>query len=467
MGPWSPTAGGTEQPTRGSAMRRSVLLPLICALGLATAVALLAAAETLGGVRSGPLGTGTDTEAAVRRFYAAANETILSGDVTAFEVAVGPDFVDHAPPPGVAPSRAGLERYLLSLHATSPRAEMVVRDVVAAGDRALSWVEVRDAGRGEFLGMPLAAEGPLWGIVDAWRVADGRVVERWGSTERIALLEPLGRVPLDARLPERPVVELERLEIPPGGDLEAWRPAEARLVYVEAGKLTVEIAPDSEGTALLAPAPAEGSKAPPPGVGAGAVETLGAGEFLALPPLTAYVLRNDGAVPAVALATAVSRAGAATHAAGSCGFADSDGSVQCLAGSAGSSGPSDRAETAPAVAVWPLAGGRTTALPPGPLAAAVGRATLAPGAGLPVDMKAAAVLVYVEAGTLGLRTDLGRSWVRRGGTGVGREVESGTLGAGDGILLRLGTAASLRNVGDEPLVVVVVNISPVGGPAAP
>lgn len=430
-------------------MRRAVLYPLVCALALATAVALLGAAAFLGDARVGSPSSGAATEAAVRRFYAAANTAILTGDGATLAAAVGPDLVDHAPAPGVSPDRTGLVRYLVTLRATAPGAELVVEEVVAAGDRALAWVAVRGADRGGFLGLPPATERPLWGKVDAWRVADGRVVERWGGAERLALLEPLGRVALDAGLPTRPVLELERLVVPPGGVIEAWRPAEARVIYLEAGALTVAVAPDSPGSARIAPAAAGGAGERQTEVGPGGAGTLRVGDLLALPTLTAYALRNEGAAPAAALVMTLSRAGGAAYATPPCSSADPVRHPSCAAGAG--------------VTARPLAGRRTTALPAGPLAAAVGRATLAPGAELPVDAADGPALVYAEAGTLGLESDGVEAWIRRGGTGVSGEVAAGALGAGDGALLRLGAAATLRNVGDSPPAVLVLTILPAAG----
>ena len=153
-------------------------------------------------------------------------------------------------------------------------------------------------------------------------------------------------------------------------------------------------------------------------------------------------------VLALALATAVAGLGAAA----------SDLSFSCSSGSGGD---------AAAVAVRPLAGGRTTDLPAGVIAAAVGRVILAPRAELPVHTKAGPGLLSGEAGNLGLEIDDGPAWVRDGGTGASREVVAGTLGAGDGALLRLGTAATRRNAVETTTTILVVMIVPAEGAGAP
>ena len=149
----------------------------------------------------------------------------------------------------------------------------------------------------------------------------------------------------------------------------------------------------------------------------------------------------------------MSRAVAAAYTTGRCGSLDPEVSPSCSPG------------TAPAAAAWPLAGGRTTELPEGPLAAAMGRVTLGPGAGLAFP-GTGPVLLVVEAGTVDVEADSGTAWVRGGGTGKDREVAAGTLGAGDGALLRLGTAATLRNGGEAAAAVLVLTILPTDGPGA-
>ena len=436
-------------------MCRALLYPLVCALSLVTAAALLLAGTT---IRTTPPldspATTADTEAAVRAFYEAADAAIRTGNLDDFAAAVSPAFVDHAPPPGVAPDRAGLARYLAALHATSPHAEIAVADLVAVGDRALVRVAVRGAVPASFLGLPPEEEPSLWSSGDAWRVAGGRVVERWGDANRLVLREQLGRIDLRSPLPTFQVIALERLSVAPGARLETELPDEARLLYLEAGALAVAVAPGSPGSALLSSAGTADAAGRPTEVGPGGSARLRAGDLLTLQPLTAYALRNDATVPAAALVVAVHRPGAAAYATARCDSGVRGPRPACEAG----------ATPTPSTFVGRrLAGGLATALPPGAVAVAVGRAVLAHGADLAVPAAAGPVLLYVEAGTPDLETGVGAAWVGRGGSGQRRAAATESLGAGDGVLLEAGTAAAVRNRGATAATVLVATLLPSSG----
>jgi quercetin dioxygenase-like cupin family protein len=191
--------------------------------------------------------------------------------------------------------------------------------------------------------------------------------------------------------------------------------------------------------------------------------TLAAGDLIALPPLTAYSLRNDAAVPAEALVVAVRPPGAAVSALVGCDSANPDVSPTCAAGADPANRGGGDATAAAKVAVWSLVGSPTTGLPPGPATVSVGRVTLAPGAELFTAAADGPSLLYLEAGILDLSTDDGEAWVVHGAPGVGREVAEGTLGAGDGTFFHAGTGVALRNVGDDPVAFLVVTILPDDG----
>src|SRR5262249_32803230 len=125
--------------------------------------------------------SGGAAPAAVPAFYDAANSVIETGDASALDTIVAPDFVDHAPAPGAPPTRDGLARPLLGPRAAFPGLRLAPDDVAATGDRVVARVRLEGAAAGRFLGLPLGGGFAPWGPIDVFRVAGNRVVERWGT----------------------------------------------------------------------------------------------------------------------------------------------------------------------------------------------------------------------------------------------------------------------------------------------
>ena len=186
-------------------MRRSVPLPLICMLALATGIALLGTGTLIAGpaLEAGSPFAQDDAAAAnialVRRFYAAVNEALQTGEASSLDGVVAVNFVDRTARPGFTPTRDGLARHLLALRATFPAMRLTPEEPIAQGDSVLARVWVEGAVDGVFLGVPLAGLPPTWETHDLFRIAGDRIVERRGAGDWPVLPSPLGQAPLRGR----------------------------------------------------------------------------------------------------------------------------------------------------------------------------------------------------------------------------------------------------------------------------
>ncbi len=117
-------------------MRRHVILSSLLTFFVVAGVVLIAGSFLLQPAAP-PVAASGNTDV-IRRFYAAANETIATGDTTALHAVVAAHFVDQDPVPGMKPDRSGLESYLAALHAAVPNMELLVEAIVAGGDRAMA-----------------------------------------------------------------------------------------------------------------------------------------------------------------------------------------------------------------------------------------------------------------------------------------------------------------------------------------
>jgi steroid delta-isomerase-like uncharacterized protein len=134
--------------------------------------------------------------AVVRRWA----ELWSTGDLEAARHVFAPDLFDHRLPP--ARDIRGIDQetqFIAWVRSAFPDLRVEVEDMVASGNRAATRVTHRGTHRGTFLGIaptgrPVEYEGTV-----IFRIADGRIAERWGTVDLFAILWQLG-VPI---LPRR------------------------------------------------------------------------------------------------------------------------------------------------------------------------------------------------------------------------------------------------------------------------
>ncbi|MGH2561169.1 MAG: nuclear transport factor 2 family protein [Thermomicrobiales bacterium] len=424
--------------------RRPALCLLTSALAMVTAAVLIGSALTIAAPRVANLSTAND--AVVHAFYEALNTTIRTGDAADLNAVVAADFISHDALPGVTPDRAGLERYLATVHATAPGAEIVVKDVTAVGNRALVRVAVHDEEeKRAFLGVSPRDRPPVWGRVDAFRIDGRQVVEHWGGTPGLALLEPLSQAALDLNVRDRPLLSLDRISIPAGGTFAAKGASEARLLYVESGIVTVTSTPYNEKTSRPA------------------TDSYTSGAIFAVPTWSQTELRNDGSVAANLLVVAATEPSVGNW----MQEPELSDSKLVPAYDAGTMQWPHGIALAfdDGFSMTPLAGNVQTTLPGQHPVIAVGRATLAPGADLSLHQANGPGLLAIEQGALALTVGGEDAWVRHAESGGSMSRDVDTLATGDGVLLDTGTIALLSNRGHEPVVLTFVAVLPPGASA--
>ncbi|HZQ37547.1 MAG TPA: ester cyclase [Dehalococcoidia bacterium] len=105
------------------------------------------------------------------------------------------DFVDHAAPPGTPPGPAAVKRYLADLHAAVPDLQLSVDDLIAEGDKVVARNTWRGTHRGTLWGVPATNRSFAMEGVVVWRIADGKIAERWATIDRLGLFQQLGVLP--------------------------------------------------------------------------------------------------------------------------------------------------------------------------------------------------------------------------------------------------------------------------------
>jgi steroid delta-isomerase-like uncharacterized protein len=127
----------------------------------------------------------------VQRFY---DEVVNRGDLEALEELMATDYVEHGNPSGSGID--GFKRFFVGLGQAFPDLRITVEELIAEGDRVVARVTVRATHQGTLMGN-IAATGRevVFGGVDIFELAEGKIVGRWNQRDLLGLLQQLGAVP--------------------------------------------------------------------------------------------------------------------------------------------------------------------------------------------------------------------------------------------------------------------------------
>lgn len=105
------------------------------------------------------------------------------------------DAVDHDAAHGQGPGRAGFEAFWTELTTAFPDAHIEPAHMVADDDNIAIAYTLTGTHGGEFMGV--AATGKAIEIrgMQIGRFEDGKIVERWGSSDELGILTQLGAAP--------------------------------------------------------------------------------------------------------------------------------------------------------------------------------------------------------------------------------------------------------------------------------
>ncbi|WP_030167975.1 ester cyclase [Streptomyces sp. NRRL S-813] len=128
---------------------------------------------------------GPDNTALYERFLKAFN----SQDYDTVADVIGADFEDHHPGFDVH----GRDSYLQALRTAHEtlRIHGELAEAVEAGDRVVTRVRLTGRHTGPVFGIPATGKEVTWTTTEIWRVADGRLVERWAEDDLLGLRDQL------------------------------------------------------------------------------------------------------------------------------------------------------------------------------------------------------------------------------------------------------------------------------------
>ncbi len=134
-----------------------------------------------------------ENKAMVRRFF---EEFVTKGDQSVADELMAEDFVDHNPAgPNQGPGLEGVKQLFAGRRLALPDAAATVEDQVSEGDKVVSRLTITGTHQGEFMGIPATGKSFSIGAVAIFRIEGGKIVERWGETDNIGMMQQLGVIP--------------------------------------------------------------------------------------------------------------------------------------------------------------------------------------------------------------------------------------------------------------------------------
>lgn len=118
------------------------------------------------------------------------------GNLVTVDEVVSADLKEHENmPPGFKPGREGLKALITALRTAFPDGTSSIEDLTTDGEKVWSRVVVRATNTGPFMGMPPTGKRVTFDVMDLCRFAGGKIVEHWGVTDNLAMMQQLGLVP--------------------------------------------------------------------------------------------------------------------------------------------------------------------------------------------------------------------------------------------------------------------------------
>ncbi len=133
-----------------------------------------------------------DNITATERLGAAVN----SGKLEALREVFAPTVIDRDPAADQEPGPEGFINFFTGFRAAFPDLNISVEQLVADDDNVAIAYTVTGTHQGDFLGIPATGRQIKARGVQIARFQKGQIVERWGSSDQLGILQQLGINPV-------------------------------------------------------------------------------------------------------------------------------------------------------------------------------------------------------------------------------------------------------------------------------
>lgn len=123
-------------------------------------------------------------------------EVINQNNLSLAEEIMAADIIEHEePPPGIPSGIEGHKILFTMLHSAFPDFNATINDLIAEGDKVVVSMTWSGTQHGEWMGLPPSGKPMSINVMDIFRVADGKIVEHWGLTDSMKMMQQLGAMP--------------------------------------------------------------------------------------------------------------------------------------------------------------------------------------------------------------------------------------------------------------------------------
>jgi predicted ester cyclase len=134
-----------------------------------------------------------ENKAVVQRFNELIGEFFCTGDADALDEVLAPDFVYHQP--GTPPDLESFKQFLPMFRAVFPDMSYTVEEMIAEGDKVVDRLTWQATHQGELMGISPTDNKVTVTEMHVSRIANGKIVERWGQPDMLGLMQQLGAIP--------------------------------------------------------------------------------------------------------------------------------------------------------------------------------------------------------------------------------------------------------------------------------
>ena len=119
-------------------------------------------------------------------------EAINAGDLDALDEVMSPDVVDHDPAPDHPAGTQGFKEFFTTMRTAFPDLHVDVEHLVADDENVAFAYRITGTHQGEFQGIAPTGQRVDARGVQISRFVDGRITERWGSSDEAGIIKQLG-----------------------------------------------------------------------------------------------------------------------------------------------------------------------------------------------------------------------------------------------------------------------------------